>query len=169
MKNTTLIAAILTLLTTASIIASGANLSMINTEANVSTFEGLFAPFGENANMAIRRNRDGRVITSPGAAFPNDRVSRGESYTLEVAYTTDSVDAASNQPAGPTNYAVKVVMKVGGNAVDTKYFNNQSRRSTTFKWGGNVSTDPNADNITFEAYNNRGARLDRVRLPIGRY
>ena len=165
MKNFSLAIVILAQLASA-LVVTGATAPTSQDFTMTSEMEAVFAPpASSRANMSIRRNRDGRVITGQGTAYPNDRVARGEGYTLEIAYSSDSMVSGS---PGPNNHAVKVVMKIGGRAVETRYFNN-SRSSVTFKWGGSASTNVNDDNITFEAYNNQGGRLDSVRLPIGRY
>lgn len=165
MKNFSLTIVILAQMATA-LVANGSNLTEFDPHSLTNGMEGVFSvPAGDRANMAIRRNRDGRIITGPGTAYPNDRVERGQGYTLEINYTSNST--VSGAP-GPNNHAVKVVMKIGGRVVETRYFNN-SRSSVTFKWGGTASTNVNDDNITFEAYNSQGSRLDSVRLPIGRY
>ena len=165
MKNFSLTIVILAQMASA-LVVNGFSLATFETTSLTGGIEGVFAvPAGDRASMAIRRNRDGRVITGPGTAYPNDRVERGQGYTLEINYSSNST--VSGAP-GPNNHAVKVVMKIGGRAVETRYFNN-SRSTVTFKWSGTASTNPNDDNITFEAFNSQGNRLDSIRLPIGRY
>lgn len=124
----------------------------------------------ESIQGSIIRNRDGRNITAPNAVYPNDRVARGEGYTLRINYLTDTVpDVVSQQQPGPNFFKVKVVQVVDGRISETRYYHNYTKYNAVFSWSGTVSMNPAFREVYFKIYNDQGRLMQSIRLPIGSY
>lgn len=127
----------------------------------------------ESAQVKIIRCRDGRVVSSPNAVYPNDRVARGECYEVQVIYRTDAV-----RPPGtitiPEYYDAKVVTRVNGVIKETRQFRATSFE-TIYSWKDKVLTSPSFSNVYFDVYSKPDPTtgVERLlvsqRLPIGSY
>ena len=121
----------------------------------------------ESARIAIRRLRDGRIVSNPNSTYPNDRVARGEGYAVEVTYQTDAI-----RPPGtvtiPEYYDAKVITRVNG-VVRAERFFKATGFETFYYWKDTVSTSSSFSNVYFEVYSKTGRLLSSQRLPIGSY
>jgi hypothetical protein len=127
-----------------------------------------FIPF-ESANIQIRRTRDGVRVAPASSGQNNDRVKRGEFYSVEVFHYTDFFCI----PVGGIVCSqqireIKVLTVVNGSIKATRKFTLYGF-SSFFSWKDIVTNDPAFSNVYFEVYGEYGDLLKSIRLPIGSY
>ena len=116
----------------------------------------------QSAKVAIKRLRDGVIVTRAGATYPNDRVARGEAYQVRVRYWANSL---SSHP-----YDIMVLTRANGNVIAAKYFKAYTTSGyNQFTWNHTVSHNPSFSNVYYEVYNRHNVLLTSQRLPIGSY